>query len=405
MCLYSGQEEAHTGRYSFIGWQPQEECTATHWSELEAKLSAQSAWHENAWFGWLSYDLRHETEQLPYAKPSIIPHPSLYMVRFLHLLRFDHHKRSIEYVWQESPSYTWQTPIEPQPSKIQSNVAHLQSNLTKAEYIEIVDRTIEEILAGHFYQANITRKFFGTLQSTPNPVLLFRELCQISPAPYSAFIKKGEDAILSSSPECFLSIDTEGNIVARPIKGSIARAVNKAEDAQLKATLQVSAKDNAENRMIVDLMRNDLARTSTPGSVMMEENAKVYSYATIHHLIPTIKAKKLLSLSTLEVVKQCFPPGSMTGAPKIAAMRWCSSQEPMERGIYSGAIGWFGGDGSCDLSVVIRTLLLRGQQFEFQVGGGIVADSTPEKEWMETLVKARGLCSLLGIMEETLAAL
>ncbi len=166
-----------------------------------------------------------------------------------------------------------------------------------------------------------------------------------------------------------------------------------------------SEKDLAENRMIVDLVRNDMARMSIAGSVHVESSAVLSSFSTVHHLISSVVARKSPDTSTIKAVEACFPPGSMTGAPKIAAIKWCSENEPFERGVYSGALGWFGGDGSCDLSVVIRTLLIEHDQFEFQVGGGIVADSSPELEWRETLIKARAIAMALGISEEALAEL
>ncbi len=157
--------------------------------------------------------------------------------------------------------------------------------------------------------------------------------------------------------------------------------------------------------MIVDLMRNDLARVSAPKTVEVVEQSTLYSYSTIHHLISTIRAQKFPHITTYEAVRACFPAGSMTGAPKIAAIRWCSEKEKMERGLYSGAIGWFGAGETCDLSVVIRTLILDDNRFEFQVGGGIVADSTPADEWRETITKARGILAALGLSEDDLARL
>lgn len=404
ICLYSAFSEAHTGRYSYIGWRPDSILSGNDWNILAPHLSADRPWHENAWFGWLGYGLRHATENLPHASPSPIAHPALCMMRFSQLLRFDHHTRHIEYYhngtadmqWLEAPTITALAP---------PNITTLTSNMSRSAYLDKVKATIEHIHAGDFYQANITRKFMATWQSAPDSIALFARLCNVSPAPYSAYIRHGGDTILSSSPECFLSFDATGNITARPIKGSAAKSDDPQTDEAIRQTLMQSVKDHAENRMIVDLMRNDLSRISKPGSVAVTEHATIHSYATIHHLIPTIRASKHDTISTLQAVAQCFPPGSMTGAPKIAAMQWCTLQEELERDIYSGAIGWFAGDGSCDLSVVIRTLIIRGRQCEFQVGGGIVADSVPEQEWQETLTKARAIRTILGIPPERLERL
>jgi len=156
--------------------------------------------------------------------------------------------------------------------------------------------------------------------------------------------------------------------------------------------------------MITDLMRNDFSRVAKRGSVRVSELFGIDSFATIHHMSSTVEAELSEERSVPDAIQACFPPGSMTGAPKIAAMKWCSRMEAMERGVYSGALGWIAPD-SCELSVVIRTLIIQGNRFEFQVGGGIVADSKPESEWQETLIKARGIAHALGIKEEALAAL
>jgi anthranilate/para-aminobenzoate synthase component I len=276
---------------------------------------------------------------------------------------------------------------------------------TRAEYETIVSRTIEQIRAGNFYQANITRKFYGSFDHTPDSWQIFEALCAASPAPYSAYIRHGSVAVLSSSPECLLTVDSRGTMTTRPIKGSARRGTDETSDAAIRDALKASDKNHAENLMIVDLMRNDLSRVSEPQTVNVVEQSALYSYRTIHHLISTIQSKKLTHVGVYDAVRACFPAGSMTGAPKIAAIAWCEAQEKMERGLYSGAIGWFGGGNTCDLSVVIRTLIIDGECFEFQVGGGIVADSTPTDEWRETMTKARGIIAALGLREEDLARL
>jgi para-aminobenzoate synthetase component I len=402
LCFYSAFSEAHTGRYSFLCWQISQEITGTDFECLRTHLSNNRLWHENAWFGWLGYGLRHTTESLPKGAPEKITHPPLTMIQFAHMVRFDHALKSVEYYYHTTPDLRWQSHdaiTHPSPAPA---VNTLTSNMTTPEYLEIVATTREQILAGNFYQANITRKYYGTLSAAPSAAELFFRLTALSPAPYSALIKRGRDILLSSSPECFISVEENGIITARPIKGSAAVSQDASTDESIRNALICSEKNHAENRMIVDLMRNDLARCSNAGSVQVPESATLHSYTTIHHLIATIQAQKSPELTALDVIERCFPAGSMTGAPKIAAMRWCAEKERVERGIYSGAIGWFSGSGACDFSVVIRTLLIREHEFEFQVGGGIVADSVPHEEWLETLTKARAICNLLGIAEDEL---
>jgi anthranilate/para-aminobenzoate synthase component I len=212
-------------------------------------------------------------------------------------------------------------------------------------------------------------------------------------------------SILSSSPERFLTVDATGHMISSPIKGTAPRFTDPALDASSRTRLETSAKDRAENLMIVDLMRNDLSRSSKPGSVRVERLFEVSSYATLHHMASTITGQKRPDILTLDALHHCFPPGSMTGAPKIRAMQWCLEHERIRRGVYSGALGWFGGDGACDFSVVIRTLVTEGRRFEFQVGGGIVADSDPTEEWQETITKAQGICSALGVNIKSLEAI
>lgn len=306
VCLHSAFPEAHTGRYSFLCWGLAQEITGNDWDSFAPALSANSPWQENAWFGWLGYDLRHATETLPHGTPSVIAHPPLCMMAFDHILRFSHETQGIDYYYNGAADLRWQnspTPATPAPI-----TTSLRSNMSKAEYLERVESTVSRIHTGDFYQANITRKFYGTFEEAPCPASLFKQLCGISPAPYSAFIKRGNDAIVSSSPECFLSINAQGIITARPIKGSAPRSTDPREDNIIRQALIESAKDQAENRMIVDLMRNDLSRISDAGSVVVKEHARIHSYATIHHLIATIEAKKSDASSTLNAVAHCFPP-------------------------------------------------------------------------------------------------
>lgn len=277
--------------------------------------------------------------------------------------------------------------------------------MSTQDYLDKASCVIEEIRAGNLYQANLTRKFMGEFEHEADGFALFRALCDISPAAYSAYIRMQDSHIISSSPELFLKIDDRGNITVRPIKGTAPRSDDPAIDRKLRDALSDSVKDRAENLMIVDLMRNDLAKSCIPSSVRAESLYDITSHATIHHMSSTVQGCKRADINALEAVKAAFPPGSMTGAPKIKAMKLCTALEAHARGIYSGALGWFGGDGTCELSVVIRTLLVQGKTFEFQVGGGIVSDSTPQAELEESLAKAKALVTALNLPLEALGAL
>lgn len=397
--LYSGMQTSFTGRYSYLAYQPSRSVTSNHFEEFSSLLT-QNHWQlENSWFGYLGYELKHDVEQLTAASaPSPISLPALWMIQCDRILVFDHQEHTCTlHSKHPNPSLPIAKVSAVSPAV---QVTSLSSNMDKTAYIQQVQHTLEAIRRGDFYQANITRKFYGSLNIQGDISELFAHLCSISPAPYSAFLRLGDTHILSSSPEQFITLDAEGTAHTRPIKGSAARFANPSADQQSLQKLKDSSKDQMENLMIVDLMRHDLAKSSLPGSVKVERLFEVTPYATIYHMSSTISAVKDPAYSTLHFVQQAFPPGSMTGAPKIKAIEHCNSAEGHARGVYSGAIGWFGGDGSCDLSVVIRTLLIRGNQFEFQVGGAIVADSDPHTEWQETLLKAKALAQLLNLQND-----
>lgn len=400
--LYSGAQSGYSGRYSYLAWDVAEQAEGNDFSVFEKKLRTTGERFNGAWFGYLGYGLKDSLEKLIPEQPNWLSLPNLHMLRFHSICEFDHEQKTLR-LWSDKPGTTL-----PRPHKIRQDippVLSIRSNMTKAEYLEKVSTLVERIHAGDLYQANLTRKFIGEFSAAPDAFSLYNKLCEKTPAPYSVFMQLGDTAILSSSPERFLTIDAEGRIAARPIKGTAPRLTDASQDARARETLASSGKDRAENLMIVDLMRNDLSRACLPGSVETQTLFEVTTHPTIHHMSSSIVGRKLPNINALDVTKACFPPGSMTGAPKIRAMNICAELEREARGVYSGAIGWFAGDGSCDLSVVIRTLLVRGNTFEFQVGGGIVADSVPEREWQETLHKAKGLSLALGIEKTQLESL
>ncbi len=361
------------------------------------KPSAETPW-DGAWFGYVGYELKHAFETLALTAPSPLALPNVWLAQFAHVMVFDHANQSVELHSQQADDVLRHWPAAanaPTPQMLEAKNA--QSNMHKSEYLSKVQAIIEDIHAGRYYQANLTRKFFGELATPPQPLSVFAALCELSPAPFSALIVTPEFSILSSSPERFLSVNAQGQIISEPIKGSAPRGKTEETDQRQLENLKQSVKDNAENLMIVDLIRHDLARICKAGSVQTEEIATLHSFANVHHLISKIAGQKREDVTMVDVLRATFPPGSMTGAPKIAAMQACAQYEGMDRGVYSGALGWFGANGTCDLSVVIRTLILQGSCFEFQVGGGIVADSKPEAEWLETLAKASALAKLLDI--------
>lgn len=404
--LYSGQQLGYTGRYSYLAIYPQETISGSRFENLKIIADGTDKF-ENSWFGYLGYELLHDTETIPQQKNGYISLPDLWFSRFGLIIIFDHHDKTVSSY--RLPEITLEkyhniiitgeqyTGSLPPPA-----IYDITSPMSYGRYIDTVVKTKEAIANGDFYQANITRKFIGTFAEEPNLFTIFVRLIEASPSAYSAFILIDNTAIISSSPECFLKIDSNGHMESRPIKGTSPRFEDQTLDRISYQNLVLSEKDRAENLMIVDLMRNDFARSCKPGSVNVERLFEVSSYATLHHMASTITGQKLSNVSTIEAVKNCFPPGSMTGTPKISAIKWCAEHENIRRGVYSGALGWFGSDGSCDLSVVIRTLIIEGNKFEFQVGGAITSGSEPEKEWQETITKSRGIAAALGINSQIL---
>jgi para-aminobenzoate synthetase component 1 len=234
----------------------------------------------------------------------------------------------------------------------------------------------------------LSQRFRVTLNTEPFD--LYRVLRAINPAPFASFLNFGEVQVVSASPERFLKIEGR-RIETRPIKGTRPRGKSPEEDARLKAELVSSAKDRAENLMIIDLERNDLGRISEYGSVKVTEFMACEEYATVFHLVSTIEGKLRRKADAMDCLINCFPGGSITGAPKIRSMEIIEELEPVKRSIYTGSIGYISFDGNMDTSIVIRTFIIKGKDAYFQVGGGIVYDSDPEREYQETLDKAKAL--------------
>ncbi|MBU4179689.1 MAG: aminodeoxychorismate synthase component I [Actinobacteria bacterium] len=262
------------------------------------------------------------------------------------------------------------------------------SGFTRDEYLEAVSRVKEYIMAGDIYQANISQRFSAPLMEPAWN--LYRRLRVLNAAPFSAYLNFGDFAVASSSPERFLAVDGH-SVETRPIKGTRPRGNGPAEDERQKRELLASAKDSAELSMIVDLERNDLGRVCDYGSVTVDEHSVLESYATVHHLVSTVTGNLHEGKDMIDLLRATFPGGSITGAPKIRAIEIIDELEPTVRSVYTGGIGYLGADGTHDISIAIRTVMIKGGRVYFQVGGGIVADSDPEAEYQETLDKGKAI--------------
>jgi len=253
-------------------------------------------------------------------------------------------------------------------------------------YRDDIEACKRYLTAGHSYEICLTNKVVA--EASPDPLVLYRALRRVNPAPFAAYLRFGDLAVLSSSPERFLAVDREGWAEARPIKGTSRRGATAGEDVRLAAALCADEKNRAENVTIVDLLRNDLGRVCEVGSVEVPELMRVETYETVHQLVSSVRGRLRDEVGPAECIRVCFPPGSMTGAPKLRTMEILDELEGEARGPYSGAIGYLGLGGTCDLGVAIRTIVLDGESTTIGAGGAIVVDSDPEAEIDEMLLKA-----------------
>jgi para-aminobenzoate synthetase component 1 len=287
---------------------------------------------------------------------------------------------------QQAPSY----PVE---RGWWSPSLELKSSFTRAGYLDAVARVREYIFAGDIFQANLSQRFEAVTDESAWS--FYTRLRKRNAAPFAAFLDFPEVVVVSASPERFLHVSANGRVETRPIKGTRPRGVGPEHDAALGQALAESAKDRAENLMIVDLMRNDLSRVCAPNTVHVSELFSLEHYATVHHLVSTVVGELGPGRDAIDLLRAAFPGGSITGAPKLRAMEVIAELEPSRRGVYCGSIGYWSVTGDLDTSIAIRTAVFQEGRVYFSAGGGIVADSDPEQEYLETLDKARAMIDTL----------
>jgi para-aminobenzoate synthetase component 1 len=329
--------------------------------------------------GYLGYDLKRHIEDFPGGAVDRTGIPECYIAFY------------------DTVHYVDPVPLAPPPPSRppEPRVEGLRSSFSRAEYDRAVGRILEYIQRGEIYQANLTQRFSAPCSEDPFDVYL--ALRALSPAPFAAFLRTPWSCVLSSSPELFLRYEpSERLIETRPIKGTRPRGETPSRDRELARELEDSEKDRAENLMIVDLERNDLGRVAEIGSVAVTSLFELETYATVHHLSSTVQARLRPDYDLIDLLYATFPGGSITGAPKIRAMEIIDEVEPVPRGIGMGAIGYFGFDGSLELNIAIRTMIVKEGEAYFSVGGGIVADSDPTLEFEEALHKGAVLAHILG---------
>ena len=356
--------------------------------------------------GFLSYELGRHLERVPLAAPSPFAVPELVMGLYDTLIAFDHQEQTAYIISSGIPEQSPAARRDRAAARAQEMLDRLatvpdhpppldwsarspwQAERARAEVEASISRVIAYIHAGDIFQANLTQQLRALRPPGLTDLQLYARLRALSPAPFAALLACGPDlAVISASPERFLQLSNTGAVETRPIKGTRARSKDAVEDAALAASLLASPKDRAENLMIVDLMRNDLGRVSDLGSVTVPKLNGLETFASVHHLVSVVTSQLRAGLGPVDLLRACFPGGSITGAPKIRAMEIIRELEPSPRGAYCGAIAWIGFDGAMDSSIVIRTITRVRDTLLTQAGGGIVADSDPQEEYEESLVK------------------
>lgn len=356
--------------------------------------------------GYFAYDLGRRVERLPARAARDIDMPEMAVGIYGWAIVVDHQTESAELLIHPQASCdedkvlrAWeaQRPLTPAAFGSLFEVTSPAGPELSFEQYAASWRQIKRYLReGDVYQVNLTQRFSASVSGDPWDAYL--RLRTINPAPYSAYLALPEGTVLSSSPERFIGIDA-GVVETRPIKGTVPRGATPEEDRRLAAALAQSPKDRAENVMIVDLLRNDLGKHSELGSVEVPKLFAVESFAKVHHLVSTVRARLAAGVSPLTVLRDCFPGGSITGAPKLRAMEVIEELEPQRRSVYCGAIGYLSADGRMDTNIAIRTLLCHRGRMYCWAGGGIVMDSGLESEYAESLAKASAMLEVFARAE------
>ena len=366
--------------------------------------------------GYLSYDLCHFIERLPTTAKDDLEFPESYFAFYDAIIAFDNLEHKTYIVSTGFPELQdserikrAQLRLEEMKGKLFTPPAHiiatspspkenpqtvLRSNFTREDYIKAVQKARDYIIAGDIFQVNLSQRFETEL--TVKPYELYQRLRQINPAPFAAYLNFNDITVVSASPERFLCVNGD-QVETRPIKGTRPRGKGLEQDAMFAQELLNSIKDRAENVMIVDLERNDIGRVCQYGSVQVTELAILEIFPTVFHLTSTVVGKLRPGISRIDLLKATFPGGSITGAPKVRSMEIIDELEPTRRSVYTGAIGYLSFSEHLDLSIVIRTFLIKGNKAYFQLGGGIVYDSDPQAEYEETLHKGRALMEALKL--------
>jgi len=349
-------------------------------------------------FGFLSYDVKNDVEDLYSNNFDGLHFPDLFFFQPKKLFLLKGNQLEVRYLQlcDDEIESDFNEIVTNQQPTTDNRQPKIQKRISKESYIAKVNQMLEHIHRGDIYEANFCMEFYAD-NAIIEPVKIYQKLNAISKPPFAIFFKNNEQYLLCASPERYLR--KEGNkVISQPIKGTAKRFSDLVLDEKSKTELETNPKERSENIMIVDLVRNDLSHTAIKGSVEVEELCGIYTFEQVHQMISTIVSNVLTTTSPVEILRTTFPMGSMTGAPKISAMKIIEELEETKRGLYSGAVGYFSPENDFDFNVVIRSILYNAQEkyVSFSVGSAITSQSNPEQEYEECLLKAKAMFKVLG---------
>jgi para-aminobenzoate synthetase component 1 len=349
-------------------------------------------------FGYLSYDLKNDIEDLQSNNHDGLEFPDLFFFQPKKLFLFKGNQLEMHYLrfCDDEMESDFEAINKCSVYSDHCSEITIKQRIPKENYLSKVSKMLEHIHRGDIYEANFCMEFYAE-NSQIHPLEVYQKLNILSEAPFAVYFKNNQQYLLSASPERYLK--KEGTkVISQPIKGTAKRFSDSNLDEKSKLELSEDPKERSENIMIVDLVRNDLSKTATKGSVHVEELCGIYSFQQVHQMISTIVSEVEHTTSPIEILRTTFPMGSMTGAPKISAMNCIENLEETKRGLYSGAVGYFTPNGDFDFNVVIRSILYNAQNqyVSFSVGSAITSLSDPEKEYEECLLKAKAMFAVLS---------
>lgn len=425
--LHTAKLQEDLGRYSFLGVRPFDflitkngwvktlsgiskgsffESLKSHLRRFELTKHPDFPPFQGGGMGYLGYDLNRELEQLPAPRVDDLGVPEGLFAFYDLVFAWDHAEEKTFLFSSGLPfegrarkdfaqarmadllDFIQSPASDRDPSKKLMLEEAFVSNFSQKEYLVAAQKSMDHIYAGDIFEVNISQRFKARVKHTPFEI--YETLQAVNPAPFSGYLNFPACQLISASPERFLKM-SEKSVTVCPIKGTCRRDKDPQRDEILKQMLLHSEKNRAENIMIVDLMRNDLSKVCLPHSVQVPKCCELQTFETVHHLVSTVTGKLAPEYDVIDLLKATFPGGSITGAPKIRAMEIIAEIEPTARGPYCGSMGYIDFSGDCDFSILIRTFVMKRDILTFQVGGAIVADSSPESEYEETLVKAEGM--------------